>query len=235
MLFYLLYFGLSGLVFFFIVSFVLQRTIFTRLNLTINGMNVIKTKQDFSIRIPESGKDEISQLVKSFNHMMTHLNNRKTKFNIKRIMIIGLANRKAFFEYLENQFSAKSQLSSRFAVLFIDLDRFKLMNNTMGHHMGDLLLIQLAGRLRLCLNAGEFLCRLGGDEFCIVSHDVHDSKQIEQLANAIKETINAPYDLEGYHVTISASIGISLYPEHGADSERLLHHSDTAMLDVKKR
>ena len=235
-LFYLLYFGLSGLVFFFIVSFVLQRTIFTRLNLTINGMNVIKRKQDFSIRIPESGKDEISQLVKSFNHMMTSLeqSQNKIQYQANHDNLTGLANRKTFFEYLEKMIKLKSQLSSRFAVLFIDLDRFKLINDTMGHHMGDLLLIQLTERLQLCLNAGEFLCRLGGDEFCIVSHDVYDSKQIEYLAKAIKETINAPFDLDGYHVTISASIGISVYPEHGVDSESLLHHSDTAMLDVKE-
>ena len=82
------YFGFSGLVFFFIISCVLHRTIFARLNRTINGMNVIKTKQDFSIRIQESGKDEITQLEKSFNHMMTSLEQRKTKFNIKQIMII---------------------------------------------------------------------------------------------------------------------------------------------------
>ena len=81
---------------------------------------------------------------------------------------------------------------------------------------------------------GEFLCRLGGDEFCIVSNDVFDSNQIEQLSKVIIETINEPYKLDGYHVTISASIGISLYPDHGIDSESLLHHSDVAMLDVKE-
>lgn len=234
--FYLFYFGLSGLVFFIIISCVLQRTIFNRLNRTINGMNVIKTKQDFSIRIQESGKDEITQLEKSFNHMMTSLeySQNEIQYQADHDNLTGLTNRKAFFEYLEKFIKQNHQLSFRFAVIFIDLDRFKLINDTMGHHMGDLLLIEVSGRLRLCMKEGEFLCRLGGDEFCIVSHNVHDSKQIERLAKVIKEAINVPYDLNGYHATISASIGISMYPDHGKDSESLLHHSDVAMLDVKE-
>jgi diguanylate cyclase (GGDEF)-like protein len=235
-MFYLLYFGLSGLIFFFIISYVLQRTIFTRLDYTINGMNMIKTKQDFSIRILESGKDEITQLEKSFNHMMMSLerSQNKIQYQANHDNLTGLANRKAFFEYLEKMIKQSRQRQSCFAVLFIDLDRFKLINDTMGHHMGDLLLIEVTKKLRFCMKYGEFLCRLGGDEFCIVVHDVFDPKQVEQLAKVIIETINAPYELDGYHVTISASIGISLYPDHGADSESLLHHSDVAMLDVKE-
>jgi diguanylate cyclase (GGDEF)-like protein len=158
----------------------------------------------------------------------------KIQYQANHDNLTGLANRKAFFEYLEKMIKQSRQRQSCFAVLFIDLDRFKLINDTMGHHMGDLLLIEVTKKLRFCMKYGEFLCRLGGDEFCIVVHDVFDSKQIEQLAKVIIETINAPYELDGYHVTISASIGISLYPDHGADSESLLHHSDVAMLDVKE-
>ncbi|MGG1554217.1 EAL domain-containing protein [Paenibacillus ferrarius] len=235
-MFYLLYFGISGLVFFFIISYVLQRTIFTRLDNTISGMNLIKTKQDFSIRILESGNDEISQFEKSFNHMMISLekSQNKIQFQANHDNLTGLANRKAFFEYLDKMIKQSRKRQSRFAVLFIDLDRFKLINDTMGHHMGDMLLMEVTNRLRLCMKYGEFLCRLGGDEFSIVVHDVFNSKQIEQLAKFIIEKINDPYELNGYHFTISASIGISLYPDHGADSESLLHHSDVAMLDVKE-
>ncbi|MGO4271208.1 EAL domain-containing protein, partial [Paenibacillus sp. TAF58] len=235
-LFYLFYFGLSGLVFFFIISWVLQRTIFARLNHSINGMNVIKTKQDFSIRIQESGKDEITQLVKSFNHMMTSLeqSQNEIQYQANHDNLTGLNNRKAFFEYLEKIITQNDRLPFRFAVIFIDLDRFKLINDTMGHHTGDLLLIEVARRLGLCMKDDEFLCRLGGDEFCVVSHYDHDFNQIEYLAKVIKEAINVTYDLGGYRATISASIGISLYPEHGKDSESLLHHSDVAMLDVKE-
>ncbi|MBD0378786.1 EAL domain-containing protein [Paenibacillus sedimenti] len=235
-MFYMFFFGLSGLVFFFIISYVLQRTIFARLNHTIGGMNVIKTKQDFSIRIRESGRDEITQLEKSFNHMMSSLekSQNEIQYQANHDKLTNLANRKAFFEYLEDRIRHSQQVNSSFAVIFIDLDRFKLINDTMGHHMGDLLLKEVSVRLRRCIKEGEFLCRLGGDEFCIISQAVHDFGQIDHLAKVIKETINAPYVLGGYHASISASIGISLYPEHGTDSESLLHHSDMAMLDVKE-
>jgi diguanylate cyclase (GGDEF)-like protein len=235
-LFYLLFFGLSGLIFFFIVSYVLQRTIFARLISTINAMNQIEKKKDFSFRIQESGKDEITKLDQSFNHMMTSLEQAQNEiqYQANHDTLTGLANRKAFYVFLEEIIEQSLQLHSQFAVLFIDLDRFKFINDTMGHHMGDLLLLEIAKKLRLCAKEGDFICRLGGDEFCIVSHDVQESSQIELLAKVIKDTINEPFDLNGYHIRISASIGISLFPEHGTNSENLLHFSDTAMLNVKE-
>jgi diguanylate cyclase (GGDEF)-like protein len=235
-LFYLLFFGLSGLVFFFIVSYVLQRTIFSRLNSTINGMNRIEKKKDFSFRIQEYGKDEITKLDQSFNHMMTSLEQaqKEIQYQANHDPLTGLANRKSLYAYLEEIIKHCHQLHTQFAVMFIDLDHFKLINDTMGHHMGDLLLQEVAGRLRICTKESDFICRLGGDEFCIISHDIHDSSQIEYLAKFIKETINAPFNFNGYHTRVSASVGISLYPDHGTNSESLLHHSDTAMLNVKE-
>jgi diguanylate cyclase (GGDEF)-like protein len=234
--FYLLYFCLSGIAFFILVRYVLQRTIFTRLNHVINRMNTIESGKDFSIRIPESGKDEFSKLEKSFNHMMTTLEHVQTavQFQADHDALTGLTNRKALFTYLDYTVQQSHLHQSRFALFFIDLDRFKLINDTLGHHMGDQLLLAVAVRLRHCIQKGDYLYRLGGDEFCIISHNIVDSIEIENLARMIKETLEAPFNLEGHKVTISASIGISLYPEHGANSELLLQHSDAAMLDVKE-
>jgi diguanylate cyclase (GGDEF)-like protein len=235
-MFYLFYFGISGVVFFFIVRTIFQRTIFARLNSTINGMSLIRKKQDLSIRIQESGDDEITQLEKSFNHMMKSLEEAQNviKYQAEHDPLTGLANREAFFNHLEKIIEQSQKNHSQFAVLFIDLDRFKYINDTMGHPMGDLLLLKVAERLRHCLNEGDFLSRLGGDEFCVITHNTSDSNQIEQLAQIIKESIERPFDLKGSQVAISTSIGISLFPEHGTDSESLLQYSDTAMLDVKE-
>ncbi|WP_052487612.1 EAL domain-containing protein [Gordoniibacillus kamchatkensis] len=235
-MFYLLYFALSGFVFFFIVSFVLQRTLFARLNRTISGMNAIEEKQDFSIRIPESGKDEITKLEKSFNHMMSSLEHAQSEIHYQAYHdpLTGLSNRKAFYAQLEKTIMHSSRDRVRFALLFVDLDRFKFINDTMGHHAGDLLLVEVAERLRQCLSDEDFVCRLAGDEFCIITRSVRDSSQIEQLAQAIQRAFEAPFDLHGHRASVSASIGISLYPEHGTDSESLLHHSDVAMLEVKE-
>ncbi len=230
--FYLLYFSLSGFAFFLLVFYVFRRTIFKRLNRAIVGMKEIESAQDFSLRIQESGKDEITQLEKSFNRMMTSLAHAQTEiqYQADHDVLTALPNRKAFFDHLEESV----RRSSPFALLFIDLDHYKLVNDTWGHQKGDLLLMQVAHRLKRCLKRGDFLCRLGGDEFCLMSEQPDNSIQIGGLAMEIKESLGQPYELDGQRVTISASIGISLFPEHGTEPSQLLKHSDAAMLDVKE-
>src|SRR5690606_18405436 len=110
-------------------------------------------------------------------------------------------------------------------VLLIDIDSFKWVNDTLGHQMGDLLLLQASKRLKRCLKGGGSLYRLGGDEFCVISPKVQDRNQIDSLANRIKEALCEPYEIDGNPVMITASIGISLYPEHGTESEALIHYS----------
>jgi len=235
MTFYLGYFGLVAIVFFFTVSSILERLIFARLNRTVHGMNTIETRQDFTVRIEETGSDEFTKLERSFNHMMESLERAQIaiRFQANHDQLTGLSNRNAFFDYLGQRIGAAGKQGGRFAILFIDLDRFKLINDTIGHHIGDLLLVEVSRRLSLNLRDNDFLFRLGGDEFCIVTGDAASRAEVERFADRLKAAIDAPYELGGYSTTISASIGISRYPDHGADPETLFHRSDTAMLDVK--
>ncbi|MDQ1913665.1 EAL domain-containing protein [Paenibacillus sp. GD4] len=230
--FYLVYYALSALLFFLIIIIVLQKTLFTRLQHTVIGMNRIKNHQDFSIRLQESGNDEMTMLERSFNHMMASLQQAQTEIHYQawHDTLTGIPNRKAFYQCLEDYIHRNIP----FAVLFVDLDRFKLINDTMGHRAGDLLLISTAERLQDCIDADDVLCRMGGDEFCIITFRNRKASKVEHLAQVIKETIGSPFELEGCRTMISASIGISLYPEHGDTAESLLHYSDTAMLDVKE-
>ncbi|WP_373230015.1 EAL domain-containing protein [Cohnella sp.] len=230
--FYLIYFTLSGFSFFLLIIYVFRRTIFKRLKRAIVRMSEIESTQGFSLRVQESGKDEITQLEKSFNRMMVSLEHAQSaiQYQADHDVLTGLPNRKAFFKHLEKSIG----YHSHFAILFIDLDRFKRINDTWGHEKGDLLLMQIAHRLKQCLKRGDFLCRLGGDEFCLLSEQPAISVQVEQLAIKIKETLGQPYELDGQKVTISVSIGISLYPEHGTEPSQLLKSSDAAMLDVKE-
>ncbi|WP_248927090.1 EAL domain-containing protein [Paenibacillus hamazuiensis] len=234
--FYMLFFAASGLAFLLLVSFVLHRTLFRRLNGGIAAMKRIETKQDFSLRIAEYGGDELTELEKSFNRMMTSLEGAQQKivYQADHDAMTGLANRKGFFAMLEEKIRMCSVRGMHFTVLFVDLDRFKLVNDTFGHHIGDLLLKEAAKRIQSCLQEDDFLCRLGGDEFCIITGSGYDDGQINRLASAIQNTLDSPFMLEGHQASISASIGISKYPEHGTDSESLLQHSDAAMLDVKE-
>ncbi|MDD9269216.1 EAL domain-containing protein [Paenibacillus sp. GCM10023248] len=230
--FFLIFLTLSGIALFIVAMALLEHNIFIRLSRVIGGMKKIEMDKDFSIRIRVSGNDEISQLEKSMNHMMSSLEHAQSEiqYQAHHDVLTGLANRKAFYLQLEQLIGTSKGTSSQFAVLFIDLDGFKTINDTMGHSVGDLLLIQVARRLRACVKDSERLCRLGGDEFCIISV----STEIEQLAAGLKECLHNPFLIQGQHVVISASIGISLYPDHGTTAEQLLKQSDTAMLDVKE-
>lgn len=234
--FFLLYMALTGIIFLVIIHYLLQKTLFQRLQNTVDGMNIIKRKQDFSIRLFEYGNDEITKLEKSFNRMMVSLQEAQfeIQFQAEHDPLTGLANRKMFHRGLEKSIAQTRLGYEKFAVLFIDLDRFKVINDTMGHRTGDMLLIDVGSRLRQCIREGDFPCRMGGDEFCIITVPMADVAEAEQLAQQITRSLGEPFELGGQSYSISASIGISLYPDHGTDAESLLHYSDTAMLDVKE-
>lgn len=230
--FYMLYFSVAGFAFFLLITHFLGRTIFKRLNRAIENMQEIENGKNLSIRIQESGKDEITQLEMKFNRMMTSLEKAHTEiqYQADHDVLTCLPNRKSFYKRLEDSVAH----GARFAILFIDLDRFKLVNDTWGHQIGDLLLIQVAARLTQCLKGDDFLCRLGGDEFCLISPYSNNDDQIELTAKEIKEKLNQAFELDGHDLKISASIGISFFPEHGTEPGILLQNSDYAMLKVKE-
>ncbi|HVO87704.1 MAG TPA: EAL domain-containing protein [Casimicrobiaceae bacterium] len=119
------------------------------------------------------------------------------------------------------------------AVLFIDLDRFKVVNDTLGHAVGDRLLQQVSQRLRGCIRAGDTVGRLGGDEFVIVLSDLNQGPDAGRVAAKVIAAIGHPFELDGHEVFITASIGIAMCPEDGRDADALLRNADAAMFSAK--
>jgi diguanylate cyclase (GGDEF)-like protein len=120
------------------------------------------------------------------------------------------------------------------ALLLIDLDRFKEVNDTLGHDHGDELLIEVAARLRAALRRGDTLARLGGDEFAVLLSDVPDRASVAELAGRLQDALRRPFALRGVAVELEASIGVALCPDHGRDVNTLVQRADVAMYDAKR-
>ena len=149
--------------------------------------------------------------------------------------LTGLPNRRMLLEYLSSEIKHSDRNRNHFALLFLDLDFFKEVNDTLGHAMGDLLLIETANRLKSCVRDTDVVARLGGDEFTIVLSAMNDHYGIERIAENILRRIAEPYVLGEETAFISVSIGITLYPDDSNSIEGLLKHADQAMYAAKEQ
>ncbi|WP_375540451.1 EAL domain-containing protein [Rugamonas apoptosis] len=148
-------------------------------------------------------------------------------------ILTDLPNRMLFKDRLGLAVIQAKRKLTELAVMFVDLDRFKLVNDTLGHVKGDELLQQVALRLKDCLRRGDTLARQGGDEFTIVLPELRDRQDAKAIADKFLECLHKPFELDGHEVHISASIGIAIYPSDGETIDELLRHADIAMYQVK--
>jgi diguanylate cyclase (GGDEF)-like protein len=149
--------------------------------------------------------------------------------------LTNLPNRRLMRDRWEQAAHLHKRNGSSLALMLIDLDHFKEINDTKGHAIGDELLIQVAKRMSDYLRAADTLARLGGDEFAIILSEVSDSQAVEATANKILTCLHAPFDLSGNAVQISGSLGVSMCPADGEELDALLRHADTAMYRVKSK
>lgn len=147
--------------------------------------------------------------------------------------LTGLPNRVFFLERLNEALITSQRHRNRTALLFIDLDRFKDVNDTLGHNAGDELIIQASRRIRRCLRQSDTVARLGGDEFTVILTEISNEASIAYIAQQIIEQLCEPFMIYGTEVYIGASVGISVYPDDSDSSETLLKNADTAMYHAK--
>jgi len=147
--------------------------------------------------------------------------------------LTGLPNRTAFVEQFQQELEHAQRTETQVAIFFIDLDRFKDINDSMGHGAGDILLKALSGRLKNCIRSGDMLARIGGDEFVVVLSDVKDELTPDQVAKSMLAALEEPFNLAGNEVFAGVSIGIAMYPNDGLSKDALLKNADTAMYTAK--
>jgi diguanylate cyclase (GGDEF)-like protein len=181
-------------------------------------------------------KDEIGELAVAFHAMQEGIVTRESRITdlAYRDSLTGIPNRVHFVEQLERALASSSTATTPVAVLLMDLDHFKYLNDTLGHPIGDLLLREVALRLQAVIRRdADVVARLGGDEFAVLlpGDRVSDAQRV---AAAMLATLESPMTLEGHVVDIRASIGIAVFPEHGTESSKLLRHADVAMYAAKR-
>jgi diguanylate cyclase (GGDEF)-like protein len=140
-----------------------------------------------------------------------------------------------FGERLSQALAQARRYNRRLALLFVDLDGFKVVNDTFGHDAGDVLLREIAGRLRACLREGDVIGRIGGDEFVVLIEEFNDAERLALVAQKILETVARPVMVRGQECQVTSSVGISAYPQDGKDSQALLRSADSAMYRAKEQ
>ncbi|UZE26085.1 diguanylate cyclase [Pseudomonas sp. B21-056] len=209
----------------------------------------VRSEQDFSLRATAYGNDETGRLARSFNDMMVQLEchdrqmsaelqqRRLAERQLNQLAyhdpVTGLYNRHYFKERLETAVAGVIHHATSCAVLFIDLDDFKIVNDTLGHETGDQLLILVAERLRSILRGDDVVCRIGGDEFAVILENGARAAQAKEVASSIVSTLSSPFVVDGRRIGVGASLGISLCPDHASDTATLLRNADIAMYHAK--
>ena len=147
--------------------------------------------------------------------------------------LTGLPNRKLFLDHLNMAIPSARRSKNKLAVLFVDLDRFKVVNDSLGHAAGDKLLQIVAGRLRAALRESDTVARMGGDEFTVLAPTAHTVEDAIGVARKVRDAVKEIITIEGRELFVTASIGIGLYPDDGADAGTLLKNADAAMYRAK--
>ncbi|WP_333876012.1 putative bifunctional diguanylate cyclase/phosphodiesterase [Methylobacter sp.] len=159
---------------------------------------------------------------------------RQIEYQATHDTLTGLLNRTLLTDRLQQCMSFAHRNDSKLAVAFVDLDQFKLINDSMGHHVGDELLITMAERLSDCVRESDTVVRLGGDEFVLLLTSLHKIEDIAQSMQRILAAVTTPWLIEGRDFVVSCSIGIAIYPDDGADPNTLLKNADSAMYKAKQ-
>ncbi len=212
----------------------------------------VSHEQDFGLRAASGGSREVEALAHGFNQMMSQLQQRDERLNHELNQrrhaelrlndlayfdsVTGLHNRHYFRERIDAAVTRAAREHGRCALIYIDLDGFKQVNDTLGHDRGDELLREVGRRLTETLRRSDGVCRLGGDEFAVIVDDDSHAPQVGSVAAKLVEVLAAPYRLGDRGApAVSASIGACLYPDDADDRDSLMRHADSAMYRAKDR
>ena len=202
-----------------------------------NISNSIKRQNSIpgEIEVPVTGSEEIYTLISTFNEMRDQVNHRQMvlEFQAMHDALTGLPNRALLQDRLEQGIQLASRNKNTIALLLLDLDRFKEINDTLGHPVGDSVLRELSRRLEKFLRSSDTVARLGGDEFAIITN-YKDREQIDLFVEKIVHEVEKVIVIDERQLYVGVSVGIATYPQHGEDADTLIRRADIAMYSAKR-
>jgi diguanylate cyclase (GGDEF)-like protein/PAS domain S-box-containing protein len=204
---------------------------------TSKGVIGVLVVQSYSGEVRYTKKDEaLLQFVS--NQVAAAIARKQSEAWLQHIArhdpLTDLPNRTLVHDRLQTALARARREEQRLALLYIDLDGFKQVNDSFGHTLGDQLLQEVAQRITRCVRQSDTVGRIGGDEFVVLLHDINQPQDATDIADLIRASLDQPFDLDGKRLAISSSIGIATYPEHGDDGKQLIRHADEAMYAAKK-
>lgn len=193
---------------------------------------VVITLEIYGSKIDYNGQDAIIGTVIDITKRKN--TEKMIKYLAYHDQLTDLPNRHYFKEKFEEVLNNSLEQNNQFAVLFLDLDRFKVINDCMGHEVGDFLLTEVAERLKKCIDGKDMVSRFGGDEFCFLLPETSENRAV-RIAKHVITALSSPFHINHHEILITPSIGISLFPEHGEDFNSMIKNADLAMYYAKDR
>lgn len=180
------------------------------------------------------GQEKLGAVVVYYDISALKENEAELEYRATHDILTGLPNRTLLLDRLKYSIALSSRQHLKTIVIFVDLDGFKIINDTLGHSIGDLLLQEVANRLHTSMRLADTIARIGGDEFVFILNNQKDIYGVTQFVEKILDIISKPHNIEGHDLRITCSLGISMSPENGTNAEILLRYADTAMYQAKE-
>lgn len=226
-----------------LIGYRLQRTIVEPLQDIAAAAHSVRDHRSLSQRAPRARVTEVDDLALDFNALLDELASWQQQVSTAHEALIhranfdglsGLPNRARFVEAVRDAIKLSQRSDDRFAILFMDGDKFKATNDRFGHAAGDRVIAEIAARLSPLLRVGDMAARLGGDEFAVLIHHLEDVQNAEAVIARIKAAMAQPITLPGDdRITVGLSIGMAIYPDHGSEVDTLIASADAAMYAAK--
>lgn len=218
-----------------LISIPLQTKLITTPLLALASAAKKMASGQFDSQLPRVGQDEIGQLVRSFELMREQI--RESHARLHQLAhydsLTGLPNRSMFLDRLEHAIAHAHRAGKPLGLLFLDVDNFKAVNDTLGHAAGDALVVAIAGRLRSLVREDDTIARLGGDEFMLIVESMNKVADVAITAHRTVEAFRAPLHAGGHQIQVTVSVGVTSYPEDGETSTMLVQNADIAMYRAK--